>query len=133
MTRVQGAFSIGFLAVLLAGSVWAEALPVQTQGNVSYVSGGVGDEEVAALRAVQGSYNLHLLFVGSNGHYLSGTRVVVKNAKSEAVLDAESTGPYFYAKLPAGRYSVSASNDGQTQTRSLQLGTKGGKQTTFRW
>ncbi|BCL74993.1 hypothetical protein JHS3_07290 [Jeongeupia sp. HS-3] len=133
MIRVQGACAVGLLAILLAGPAWGESLPVQTQGNVSYVSGGVGDEEMAALKAIQASYNLRLLFVGRDGHYLSGTQVVVKNAKSEAVLDAESHGPYFYAKLPAGRYSVSASHDGKTQTRPLQVGTKGGKQTTFRW
>ncbi|AOX99073.1 hypothetical protein [Jeongeupia sp. USM3] len=133
MTRVQSTFAIGLLTAVLAGPAWAEPLPVQTQGNVSYVSGGIGDEEMAALKSMQKSYNLHLLFVDRGGHYLSGTQVAVKNARGETVLDAESDGPYFYASLPTGRYSVSASNEGRTQTRPLQVGTKGGKQTTFRW
>ncbi|WP_432720127.1 carboxypeptidase-like regulatory domain-containing protein [Jeongeupia wiesaeckerbachi] len=133
MTRVQCTFAIGLLTALLAAPAWTELLPVQTHGNVSYVSGGVGDEEMTALKSMQKSYNLHLLFVDRDGHYLSGTQVAVKNARGETVLDARSNGPYFYANLPTGRYSVSASNDGRTQTRLLQVGTKGGKQTTFRW
>lgn len=118
------------LAVLLvswlgSAPAWAETaeLPkVQTQGEVSFVSGGIGADEVAAMHEVRRDYNLQLLFAAKgSGEYLSAVAVVVKNAHGDTVLDTVADGPFLYARLPAGRYQVSASYEGQTQNRGVRL------------
>lgn len=43
-------------------------LKPQTQGGVSFVSGGIGSEERAELKAMRSNYNLSLLFLSEAGN-----------------------------------------------------------------
>jgi hypothetical protein len=94
-----------------------------TQGDVSYVSGGVGSDSALAMRQIEGGYNLRLLFaVRGSGEYLADVRVKLVDRKGNTVLDAVSDGPYFFAKLRPGRYQVVAGNGGTTISRSVDVG-----------
>lgn len=110
-----------------------EAVPqVQTQGQASFISGGIGADEVAAMKAVRQDYNLRLLFADKGGEYLADVAVVVRNARGDTVLDTVAKGPFFYAKLPAGQYQVSASYQDQAQARKVRLGGRG-SELSFYW
>ncbi|WP_232219938.1 carboxypeptidase-like regulatory domain-containing protein [Pseudogulbenkiania sp. MAI-1] len=111
-----------------------EALPQgQTQGQASFISGGIGADEVAAMKAVRQDYNLRLLFAAKgSGEYLADVAVVVRNARGDTVLDTVAKGPFFYARLPAGQYQVSASYQDKSQARKVRLG-RSGSELSFYW
>ena len=117
------------LAALLGGAVgtaWCA-----DEGN-NYLSGGVGDEDEARVLARQKDYNLKLLFTLNEGNYLAGVDVSIADSSGRNVIHTVSEGPYFMAKLPAGQYTVSATNDGKTITRKIQVG-KGLRSEQMRW
>ncbi|MGA7979294.1 MAG: hypothetical protein WCA32_03605 [Chromatiaceae bacterium] len=80
---------------------------IKTDGGIRYVSGGVGESERSERNALSNELNLHPMFATQgSGEYLSAVRVTILNAYKGPVLTAESKGPWFYAQLPPGDYSV---------------------------
>jgi hypothetical protein len=125
-----------FGVALLGGLAGAEdlGLDVKTAGNISYVSGGVGVSDRQALEQVKSKFNLRLLFAYTkSGEFLADIPVKIVDGAGKSVLDAVSAGPYFYAKLPPGRYRVSADNEGQVQTKSVTVPSSGAASEAFYW
>src|SRR5262245_35812167 len=100
-------------------------LQVKSSGNIPYVSGGIGLDERSRLTAMSHDDNLRLRFAMQDGRYLSGADVDVKDNKGEEMLAAKSDGPLFFAKLPAGNYTVEATSMGQTLTRTVNVPARG--------
>ncbi len=97
-------------------------LQPQTQGEVTFVSGGVGGDERSAMQAIRGEYNLSLLFsVQGSGEYLSDLNVTVTDLKGNAFLEAKSDGPMLFAKLKPGRYRVTVEQDGQAIRKTATI------------
>lgn len=96
-------------------AVFAESTVVQpqAQGDITFVSGGVGLDEVDAMQALKPNYNLHLLFVLSSGEYLSDIEVAIFDKKGNAYLQAQSLGPFMLVNLKPGSYYVKARLDEQ--------------------
>ena len=98
--------------------------PVQHQGSVQYVSGGIGLDESEALKAAAKDYPLALTFaaqVGGKADYVADVTVAIHDGQGKPVLRATSEGPYMLVKLPAGDYKVSATYKGQTQERQVAV------------
>lgn len=108
------------------------ALQAQQQGNVTFISGGAGDEDRDALKQVENQYNLRLLFAARNGDYLAGVAVTLSDMRGNAVLDTIADGPLFYARVPPGRYRLTVSNQGQSQSRDISIG-NGAVRQDFYW
>jgi hypothetical protein len=108
------------------------ALQPQQQGNITFVSGGAGDEDRDALRQVENQYNLRLLFAARNGDYLANVAVTLSDARGGAVLDTIAEGPIFYARVPPGRYRLTVSEQGQSQSRNISIG-NGAVRQDFHW
>lgn len=102
-------------------------------GSVTYVSGGIGDEERDEIRLRERDFNLKLLFSERDGSYLGSVDVVVLNPKGEAILEANSAGPFLLARLPSGSYVIKASMNGQQQQRKLSISEKRRYEGVFRW
>ena len=99
----------------------APAAPVST-ATVPHISGGVGYDERAHLEAVKSQYNLRLLFaISGAGSYLSGVNVLIQDARGQTTLDTVSNGPWFFAQLPPGAYTLTLDNQGQVQKRSVNI------------
>jgi hypothetical protein len=107
------------------------ALQAQQQGDITFVSGGAGTEDRDALRQVETQYNLRLLFAARNGDYLADVAVTLSNARG-TVLDTIAEGPIFYARVPPGRYRLTVSNQGQSQSRDISIG-NGAVRQDFYW
>ncbi len=84
------------------------ALPLQAQksGDVMYLTGGIGDEEMAQLKAEENNYNVRIMMSATGGAYIGDVMVRVIDDKGAVVATSESAGPYFYIQLPAGTYVV---------------------------
>jgi len=91
------------------------------QGDLTFVTGGVGLDESQALRQAAPHWPLAMRFTGSGSDYLADVHVTIADASGKAVLQADSRGPYLLVKLHPGRYTVKASYEGHDQTRSVTL------------
>ena len=113
---------------------WAPLGNAQTPpGDLPYVSGGIGEEELAVLRLVRNDYNLHLLFADKAGTYLSGIDASIVDANGKTVLTVKDAGPFLYVRLPAGRYRIEASYAERMQRQDVELGGTAGRDKIFRW
>ena len=109
------------------------ALQPQQQGNVAFISGGASGDDRDALKAVESQYNVRLLFAAKNGDYLANVAVTLSDTRGNATLDTIAEGPIFYAHVPPGRYRLTVSNEGQSQSRDINVGTGGAVSQDFYW
>ncbi len=106
----------------------------QTQGEVTFVSGGVGGEEQNALQAMKADYNLNLLFsVQGTGEYLSDVKVTITDTSGNVFLETVAEGPKLFANLKAGRYIVTVDQAGRVQHKTVTVGGNRGTSLSFTW
>jgi hypothetical protein len=131
---MHGKFRI-LVRSLIVVCVWAtaayaqgpESFPVQPKyyGSVPYLSGGVGLDEREALNQTGKDYNLKLSFAVTSGDYLGEVAVEIRDSAGHVALDAVSDGPWFFSKLPPGRYTVFVKANEKTQRKAVQVSGKG--------
>lgn len=93
-----------------------------SSSTVPHVSGGVGYDERTRLEAVKSQYNLRLLFaISGAGSYLSGVKVLIQDPQGNTALETVSNGPWFFAQLHPGAYTLTLDNQGQVQKRSVTI------------
>jgi hypothetical protein len=129
-------FALGAGAMLPAAAADnPAAIVVKGDGSVPYVSGGVGDDERQQMEKMAADYPLQLLFAtkGSPNEFLAGVTVQIKDKDGKLVLDTVSKGPYLLAKMPAGKYSVSADNDGVVKRQDVQIAGTRTQRLVFVW
>ncbi len=106
----------------------------QTQGEVTFVSGGVGGDEQNAMQAMRADYNLNLLFsVQGTGEYVSDVKVSITDSGGNTLLESVSDGPMLFARLKPGRYRISVDRDGQVLHKSATVGSKKRTSLSFTW
>jgi hypothetical protein len=123
--------------VLPAFAATAGALPAeQTQGSVTYVSGGIGQEEAQAFEVAAAHYPLTLEFAikhAPHAEFIADVHVIVTDARGQHMLDTHSDGPFLLARLPVGRYTVTAEHQGQTLTKTIQVAPAKSAHALFLW
>jgi hypothetical protein len=106
----------------------------QRQGDIDFVSGGTSEDDRARLRAMEGDYNMRLMFaVQPSGEYLAGVNVTLIDSRGSKVLDTVSDGPLLFARIPPGRYRITVDSDGRPQTRALDVTAIGVVSQAFYW
>jgi hypothetical protein len=127
----------GSMLTLPAGAAPSfSPLPTYAQGEVTYLSGGVGESETSAIRRDAKNYPLELEFVMKatpRNEYLSGVKVDIRDAHRKLVLETTSDGPFMLADMPAGKYTVSAENQGKTEIRHVQIAAGEHQRVIFEW
>jgi hypothetical protein len=96
--------------------------PEQTFGGVKFVTGGVGLDDSQALLKRREDFPLSVeVYQRQAGHdlYTAGADVKVLDLRGAAVLQAHAEGPLLLADVPAGRYTVVTTLDGQTERRNV--------------
>lgn len=112
----------------------AAGMTAMTQNGISYVSGGIGEAQQQALKAMRKDYNLWLTFaIEKSGEYLADVKVRIQDAKGKKVLETVSPGPLFYAKLPQGKYRITAESHETPLSKSTSIGKTGAKELYFYW
>lgn len=121
---MQRTLAAVILAACLTPAAVLAATTPQQQNGITYVNGGVGVEEQAAMKAQRADYNLLLTFATQqSGAYRSDIQLDIMDAKGTGLLSVANAGPMFFAKLPAGTYRISAAAEGKTFKRTVKLGT----------
>ncbi|QGZ62245.1 carboxypeptidase-like regulatory domain-containing protein [Paraburkholderia acidisoli] len=117
-----------------AGNANGGGMPqVQQQGNVSFVSGGVGLDESRALQSAAHRWPLALRFTGRKGEFLADVHVQLTDAHGASVLDTTSRGPYMLVKVPPGRYTVHVSHAGVDKKSAVTVSGNGSGRASFVW
>ena len=104
-------------------------------GPVTYLTGGIGHEEALAMKRAAQDYPLELVFVERKGRkesYLADMPVRIVDDKGKVVFEGQSEGPYFLARLPKGRYTVSTRWDAWSSSRPVTVG-KERQRVVFAW
>ncbi|WP_198120210.1 carboxypeptidase regulatory-like domain-containing protein [Massilia rhizosphaerae] len=121
------------LAVALTSTAALAATTPQQQNGITYVNGGIGQEEQDAMKAQRADYNLLLTFASKqSGAYRSDVQLDIMDAKGADLVSAANTGPMFFAKLPPGTYHISAAAEGKTFKRTVKVG-KAPKEIILHW
>lgn len=127
------AATVATVAALGSTAAANETPEPATQNGIAYVTGGVGQDEVDALRAAASKYNLRMMFASRSGEYLSDVDVTIRAAAAQPVLTVRTRGPFLYARLPAGQYRIDARYGSAEQRRSVRVPARGGVHVEFRW
>lgn len=91
--------------------------------DVEVFSGGVGEQERAALDAKAGGFPLKIELIGKDGMYLSNVAISIRNAEGVEVVNHTAQGPFVFVNLPAGAYHVGLlAADGASQKEDVTVG-----------
>jgi hypothetical protein len=112
---------------------FAQGIVESNAGGTPYVTGGVGEDERAQVEAAAKGYNMKLVFAEADGAFVADVQVTIKSDDGQTVLSAVSKGPLFFAKLPAGTYTVEATYRGETKEGSASIDKTGQRVLDFRW
>ncbi|WP_175688678.1 carboxypeptidase regulatory-like domain-containing protein [Burkholderia anthina] len=117
----------------VSARVQAQTAPEPVERNgVAYITGGIGQDEVTAFRDVAPRYNLRITFASKTGHYLSDVDVTLSTGNS-TMLDVHTRGPFLFARVPPGRYTVSAHDRAVQEVRRVVVPARGGVDVRFYW
>jgi len=98
------------------------------------LEGGIGREEVQALRAEQGKYSFWVITAARmSGAYLVGVRLCITDANGRTVLDRRLQAPWLLVDLPLGRYQVEATYNGEVLRRTTTIHRGDHHQAVFRF
>ena len=122
--------SLFIVSAMLAANLAfaADAAPSRlqpvTSGVVTYLSGGIGQDESSAIQQEAKNYSLELEFVvnaSPRAEFTSDVQVKISDATNGTVLDTVSKGPFLLAQLPAGRYRLEAIKDGKSKAQEVTI------------
>ncbi len=111
---------------ILACAAWT-ALPARAADTIPMLSGGVGADSAAQIKARESEFNLKLVITLTEGDYVSGAQVRIASG-GKLLVTHVADGPFFLARLPAGGYNVTVDYSGQTQSRKIDV--RAGRLTT---
>ena len=109
--------------VALLFALWTTSVRAAADSSaLAYVTGGIGADEMARLKARENEFNLKLVFTLVEGNYLSDVVVAVRDVTGKPLLSVNAQGPIFLVKLPRGSYVVEATYAGKAQIRKISVG-----------
>ena len=92
-----------------------------SDGGVSYVTGGASDEERDKLEAMSGKFNVKMTHAMQNGDYVADVKVRIVDGHGKALITTVTEGPFMYAQLPAGTYTIECSLNGKEQKQTVRV------------
>ena len=105
----------------------------QEQNGITYLSGGIGEDEAKAIQQTTG-YNLHMTFaLGTENKYIPDVDVVIEKAQGQTVLTLNDAGPLVYVQLPAGKYTVIATRNGEVRRDTADIRSSEPRNLVFHW
>lgn len=105
-------------------------------GEISYISGGIGKDEAAEMRAMAKDYPLEVVCVQKaedKENYIADVKVYLTDAKGKVVLDIVTNGPILLVDLPKGMYTIIAQYNDIIKTDQLRVDPKKHQRVVFLW
>jgi hypothetical protein len=116
------ALLVAAIAMIAWQAAPAADLEPRTIGRITYLCGGVGQDEQQAMRAQARNFDRGLLFTqGSRGEYLAGVDVRLSR-NGEEVASFNADGPRCFIAGPGSAYQVIATYNGVQRRTTLARG-----------
>lgn len=95
----------------------------KTQNGVTYMCGGVGEEEATYMKQTAArDFDLVLTFTALSGDYLANVAVAIKDASGNSILETTCDAPMMLVDLPrSGQYRVQAKANGHSLNRTIRV------------
>jgi hypothetical protein len=126
---------IGLTLLTVTNFTQAEVPKMHHSGkNITYMTGGIGEDEVDAMRPYAKKFTLNLLFSeGVVGRWATDVNVNIYNEQSESVFRVVGSKPVLYVNLPAGTYTILANNNGIKLRHKLTLEENTNQKVVLNW
>lgn len=123
-----------FAWLCMIGVALAASTPQpESESGVSYITGGIGEDEVQVFRAAAPQYNLRMTFTSTSGSYLSDVDVTITAGAGRHVLAVRTEGPFLFVRMPAGDYRVSVHTPARSESRNIHVPKRGAVDLHFSW
>lgn len=129
-------YFLAVVGVMFFSTGFAQIPDTQYSQGISYISGGVGEEESQAIVAEAKQWPLLLelsQLEGGRGVWIFGAKVKILNAQSKMIFDAQADGPYMLINLPVGEYVIEASYQGVTQKKGVSVKLNSSQKLSIFW
>lgn len=105
------------LTLLISTLCIADEVAIQQEDHgISFVTGGIGSEEVEAMESFKKQFNLYFLFSeGKAGRVIDDIQLSILDSKQQPVFTLAHAAPRVLLNLPSGKYLVIASYLGSEQ------------------
>lgn len=134
MKHSKYVFAVVVVAALQVSPVFADNfLPdLQQQGEIYYLTGGIGAEETSAMESEKKDYNLQVINADKQGHFSGYPHIVIRDMQHNELLSADG-GPLFYTNLPKGHYIVEGSSMKQAKSQHVVISDNKPTRVRFVW
>ena len=134
MRRPIAVFMFALLSAtgVIAAETVEPLVPESSEG-VRYLSGGIGEDELAQIEAAKASYNVKILLAEKSGHYISGVHLTLSTLLGDKLVDIPSAGPFVLLQVPGGTYQIEAAYEGHAQQQRITINGTRPLSTVFRW
>jgi hypothetical protein len=100
----------------------------------AYMTGGIGEEETAALKQNQKQFNLHLIFsTGNGGEAATNVDVRIFDNNDQLIFRLLGASPRLNIRLPANHYGIVATLNGENQSHEFSLEDNEAKRIILNW
>lgn len=116
--------------------LFAQIPDTQYSQGISYISGGVGEEESQAILAEAKQWPLLLelsQLENGRGVWIFGAKIKILNTQNQVIFNAQADGPYMLINLAAGQYQISATYQGVVQNKSVLIQTSAPQKLAIFW
>ena len=116
-------------------TAFADALMAKKSAQgVQYITGGISEEEVIALKPYAKKFNLRLVFSeGTSGRSATPVSVNIYDLESKLVFRVAGAQPQLLVDLPAGTYTILASYNGEKLRHKFELAADEHKKIILNW
>lgn len=126
--------AMGCLMALGQVSVAQELSKPKKFEHTVYLTGGVSDDDAAAMKKRGQDYGLQLFFTADHQPTAPGeVKVKILNQSQETIMDATADGPLFFVKVDGGRYTIILDRGGVVKEKTFDLIGRRFGQFSFDW
>lgn len=102
--------------------------------HTTYLSGGVSDEDAAAIKKRGPDFGLQLFLSAEHKPVAPGeVKVKILNISGETIIDSIADGPLFFVKVDGGRYTIMLDRGGEKKEKTFDLIGRRFGQFSFDW
>lgn len=119
----------------LSASLMDAASPEQS-GDITYISGGIGDDHSNAMKAMAKAYQLEVIFIqklNQREEYLADVQVQIFDHHLKKLLDIATEGPYLLLNMPHGKYLIVSDYKGAVKQQWVNVSKVAHQKVVFWW
>ena len=105
-----------------------------TSTGIAFMTGGIGEEEVAVMKPQAKKFTLNLLFSeGIVGRWVTDINVNIYDEASNLMFRIVGAKNVLYVNIPAGTYTILANNNGNKLRHKVTLEADTNKKVVLNW